>query len=55
MGSLRRHVLDLNLGGLSLQADRVQYLPSYDLERAGLLLSGGHTPLFIASMESFLP
>ena len=23
MGSLRRHVLDLNLGGLSLQADRV--------------------------------
>ena len=47
--------LILTWGGLSLQADRVQHLPSYDLECAGLLLSGGHTPLFIASMESFLP
>lgn len=55
MGSLRRYVFDLNLGGLSLPADRVQYLPPYDLECASLLLSCCIPPLFIAGIESFLP
>ena len=51
MGSLRRYVFDLNLGGLSLPADRVQYLPPYDLECASLLLSCCIPPLFIAGIE----